>query len=81
MAEIIIQPLVHYKLTKLLKAIHHAKYFGTKAGAKTYVNLLITFIEASIRVFDRHGERVSRHKARIKYLINKIFINHGFSVI
>jgi sulfite reductase (ferredoxin) len=35
-------------------------------------NLLIPFIEASIRVFDRYGERVSRHKARIKYLINKI---------
>jgi len=33
---------------------------------------LIPFIEASIRVFDRHGERSSRHKARIKYLINKI---------
>ena len=36
------------------------------------VNALIPFVEASIRVFDRHGERVSRHKARIKYLINKI---------
>ena len=35
-------------------------------------DLLIPFIEASIRVFDRHGERVSRHKARIKYLISKI---------
>jgi sulfite reductase (ferredoxin) len=35
-------------------------------------DLLIPFVEASIRVFDRHGERVSRHKARIKYLINKI---------
>ena len=33
---------------------------------------LIPFVEATIRVFDRHGERVSRHKARIKYLINKI---------
>ena len=33
---------------------------------------LIPFIETSIRVFDRHGERASRHKARIKYLINKI---------
>lgn len=33
---------------------------------------LIPFVEASIRVFDRYGERVSRHKARIKYLINKI---------
>lgn len=35
---------------------------------------LIPFVEASIRVFDRYGERVSRHKARIKYLINKIGI-------
>ncbi len=35
-------------------------------------NQLIPFVEATIRVFDRHGERVSRHKARIKYLINKI---------
>lgn len=35
-------------------------------------NKLIPFVEASIRVFDRYGERVSRHKARIKYLINKI---------
>jgi len=33
---------------------------------------LIPFLEASIRVFDRYGERASRHKARIKYLINKI---------
>jgi len=35
-------------------------------------NQLIPFVEASIRVFDRYGERVSRHKARIKYLIHKI---------
>ena len=33
---------------------------------------LIPFIEASIRVFDRYGERASRSKARLKYLINKI---------
>lgn len=37
-------------------------------------NQLIPFLEASIRVFDRYGERVSRHKARIKYLIHKIGI-------
>jgi sulfite reductase (ferredoxin) len=37
-------------------------------------NKLIPFIESTIRVFDRYGERVSRHKARIKYLINKIGI-------
>lgn len=33
---------------------------------------LIPFAEAVIRVFDRHGERTNRHKARIKYLIAKI---------
>jgi len=36
---------------------------------------LIPFTEAVVRVFDRHGERLSRHKARIKYLINKIGID------
>ncbi len=35
---------------------------------------IIPFLEASIRVFDRHGERNSRAKARIKYLIGKIGI-------
>lgn len=44
MAEIIIQPLVNYKLNKLLKAIHDIKYFGSKEGAKAYVDLLIRFI-------------------------------------
>jgi sulfite reductase (ferredoxin) len=33
---------------------------------------LIAYTEAVLRVFDRHGERSSRHKARIKYLIDKI---------
>lgn len=33
---------------------------------------LIPFIESVIRVFDRHGERISRNKARMKYLIQKI---------
>jgi sulfite reductase (ferredoxin) len=35
---------------------------------------IIPFTEAVIRVFDRHGERTSRHKARIKYLVAKIGI-------
>ncbi len=35
-------------------------------------NQLIPFIEAGLRVFDRHGERNSRHKARMKFLIQKI---------
>jgi len=33
---------------------------------------IIPFIEAAIRVFDRHGERANRHKARLKYLVSKI---------
>ena len=33
---------------------------------------IIPMIEAVLRVFDRHGERNSRHKARLKFLIAKI---------
>ncbi len=35
-------------------------------------NKLIPFIESVLRVFDRHGERNSRNKARLKFLIQKI---------
>jgi sulfite reductase (ferredoxin) len=38
-------------------------------------DLLIPYIEAVVRVFDRHGERNSRHKARIKFLIQQIGID------
>jgi len=33
---------------------------------------LIPYIESVLRVFDRYGERSSRHKARMKFLIQKI---------
>ncbi len=33
---------------------------------------VIPFTEACIRVFDRYGERIRRHKARLKYLIQDI---------
>ena len=33
---------------------------------------VIPYIEAALRVFDRHGERNSRHKARLKFLLQKI---------
>lgn len=33
---------------------------------------IIPFTEALLRVFDRHGERISRSKARLKFLIAKI---------
>jgi sulfite reductase (ferredoxin) len=35
-------------------------------------NLLIPTVEVVLRVFDRHGERNSRHKARMKFLVAKI---------
>lgn len=38
-------------------------------------DLLIPYLEAVLRVFDRHGERNSRHKARIKFLIQKLGID------
>lgn len=38
-------------------------------------DLLIPYTEAVLRVFDRYGERNSRHKARIKFLIQKIGID------
>ncbi len=33
---------------------------------------VIPFIEALLRVFDRYGERVRRHKARMKFLLNDL---------
>lgn len=42
---------------------------------------LIPFIESAIRVFDRYGERVSRHKARIKYLIHKIGVDEFLELL
>ncbi|PUZ24565.1 sulfite reductase (ferredoxin) [Chitinophaga costaii] len=35
-------------------------------------DLLLPYIENVLRVFDRYGERASRHKARLKFLIQKI---------
>jgi sulfite reductase (ferredoxin) len=35
-------------------------------------DLIIPFGEAVLRVFDRYGERVKRHKARMKYLIQDL---------
>jgi sulfite reductase (ferredoxin) len=37
-------------------------------------DLVMPYLESVLRVFDRHGERNSRHKARIKFLIQKIGI-------
>jgi sulfite reductase (ferredoxin) len=46
---------------------HHAE----TAYEFLHEDLLIPFIEGIVRVFDRHGERTNRNKARLKFLINK----------
>jgi sulfite reductase (ferredoxin) len=35
-------------------------------------DLVVPYLESILRVFDRYGERNSRHKARLKFLIQKI---------
>src|SRR3989339_1749551 len=47
---------------------HHAKL----AYEFLHEDSIIPFIEGIIRVFDRHGERTNRNRARLKFLINKI---------
>lgn len=42
---------------------------------------LVPFVESVIRVFDRYGERVSRHKARIKYLVHKTGIEEFLKLL
>ncbi|HXC05055.1 MAG TPA: HEPN domain-containing protein, partial [Bacteroidia bacterium] len=73
-------PRVHIengKLTRGFKVL-----IGGGLGAQPFLALtafeflpedqIIPFTESVIRVFDRYGERSSRHKARLKYLLNKI---------
>jgi sulfite reductase (ferredoxin) len=38
-------------------------------------DLIIPFSESVLRVFDRHGERNNRNKARLKFLVNKLGID------
>lgn len=38
-------------------------------------DLLVPYLESVLRVFDRYGERSSRHKARLKFLVQKIGID------
>lgn len=44
-------------------------------------NKIIPFIEAILRVFDRHGERNNRNKARMKYLIQKIGLEEFLNLV
>lgn len=42
---------------------------------------IIPFMEATLRVFDRHGERNNRNKARFKYLIQKVGLEEVLRLI
>lgn len=42
---------------------------------------LIPYIEATLRVFDRYGERNNRNKARFKYLIQKLGLEEVLNLI
>lgn len=42
---------------------------------------LIPFIEATLRVFDRHGERSNRNKARLKFLVAKLGLDEVLRLI
>ncbi|GIV33159.1 MAG: ferredoxin--nitrite reductase [Chitinophagales bacterium] len=42
---------------------------------------IIPFAEAVLRVFDRYGERVKRHKARFKFLIQKIGLSQFMQLV
>lgn len=42
---------------------------------------LIPYIEATLRVFDRYGERNNRNKARFKYLIQKLGLDQVIALI
>lgn len=44
-------------------------------------NEIIPFTEACLRIFDRYGERIKRHKARLKYLINDIGIDRFLELV
>lgn len=71
--------IVEGKITRGFKVLVGGGLGAQPFLAKTAFEFLeedqiVPFTEALIRVFDRHGERASRHKARIKYLVNKIGI-------
>ena len=42
---------------------------------------IIPFTEAVLRVFDRHGERTNRNKARLKFLVNKLGIDEVLKLV
>ncbi|MBK0381965.1 HEPN domain-containing protein [Pedobacter sp. SD-b] len=50
-------------------------YIGQMVYEFLHEDLIIPFAESVLRVFDRHGERTNRNKARLKFLLNKVGFN------
>ncbi len=78
--------IVDSKITRGFKVLVGGGLGAQPFLAKTAFEFLeedqiVPFTEALIRVFDRHGERASRHKARIKYLVNKIGIEEVLRLV
>lgn len=44
-------------------------------------NKVIPLIEGTLRIFDRHGERANRNKARVKFLVKKIGVEAFLQLI
>src|SRR5690606_11452377 len=44
-------------------------------------NQIIPYMEATLRVFDRYGERNNRNKARFKYLVQKLGLEEVLRLI
>jgi sulfite reductase (ferredoxin) len=42
---------------------------------------ILPFVEAALRIFDRYGEREKRHKARMKFLIKSMGLEHFLSLV
>ena len=66
-------------------------YLGGGLGAQPFLahlsheflpeDQLLPFTEAVLRVFDRHGERNSRHKARLKFLLAKLGLENFLQLV
>jgi len=47
-------------------------FLASVAHEFLHEDLIIPYTESVLRVFDRHGERTNRNKARMKYLVQKL---------
>ena len=54
---------------------------STPAEVLAHVDQIIPFMEATIRVFDRYGEREKRMKARMKFLLQKLGLENFLDLI